>query len=92
MIREQAITKAEAKARRFGRAYLVTSRTAHPAYPGETAYLTVAKADKHAWAPDEQLILDTEEDYAAGVAAGSSLPDYMTIDETRDHCHRALGL
>lgn len=30
--------------------------------------------------------------YAAGVAASSGLPTYMTLEQTREHCRRVLGL
>lgn len=60
MTRQDAIEKAQRKARRFERAYLVTSRSDHPAYPGQTVYLAFPKADKAVWAPGEALILDTE--------------------------------
>jgi hypothetical protein len=93
MTREQAISKAQDKAHRFGRAYMVTSRTDHPAHPGETVYLTFPKADKSTWASSEKLILDTDEttaDYAAGVAKGSSLPAFMTMQEMSEHCRRVL--
>jgi hypothetical protein len=55
MTRDEAIVKAKAKAR-GGRDVIATSRTAHPAYPGLTVHLIVAKDDKHAWASDEKLV------------------------------------
>ena len=55
MTRNEAVAKAQRKSARTGHAYLVTSRTGHPAYPGKTVYLIVPEADKHLWAPDETL-------------------------------------
>jgi hypothetical protein len=60
MTRDEAIAKAQCKALRSGRAFMVTSRTTHPAYPGETVYLAFPKTDKRAWASDEQLEFDTD--------------------------------
>lgn len=60
MTRSEAIAKAQIRAAHYGQPYLVTSRTAHPAYPGQTVHLTLPVADKHAWAPDEQLVFHSD--------------------------------
>ena len=93
MTRQQAIAKAKRKHERTGQAILVTQRTNHPAYPGQTVYLAIAAADKYAWAPDETLvgaINETPETYAAGVANGSTLPATMTPRQMSAHCQRVI--
>jgi hypothetical protein len=79
MTRPDAIAKATRRAQRGG-AQLVTERTAHPCYPGQTVYLTVAKADKRLWADDETLILDT--DIALDVECGEDGMLTVTADPT----------
>jgi hypothetical protein len=56
LTRQEAIAKAEARASRTNLVYLVTERTDHPAYPGETVHLVIAEQDKRLWALDERCV------------------------------------
>lgn len=56
MNRQQARDEARSRAQRTGLTYLLTERTAHPAYPGQTVSLVIAEQDKRLWADDERLI------------------------------------
>lgn len=53
MTESQAIAKAQEKAQRHGKEYLVINRPSH------TGLYVIAKWEKHAWTDDETVVFDT---------------------------------
>lgn len=76
MTRDQSISRAQDRARRFGRTFMVTSRSEHPMYLGQIVYLVFPKSAKYAWAPDERLLFDTDhpDDFTAAWYAADCPP------------------